>query len=31
MSLAAQEQLLLSLCAQVEAAAPWKDRHPTCW
>jgi amidase len=27
----AQEQLLLSLCAQVEAAAPWRDRHPSCW
>jgi amidase len=27
----AQEQLLLSLCAQVEAAAPWHDRRPPCW
>ena len=27
----AQEQLLLSLCAQVEAAAPWHDLHPSCW
>jgi amidase len=27
----AQEQLLLSLCAQVEAAVPWHDRRPPCW
>ena len=27
----AEEQLLLSLCAQVEAATPWHDRHPECW
>lgn len=27
----AQERLLLSLCAQVEEAAPWRDRHPPCW
>jgi amidase len=27
----AQEHLLLALCAQVEAAAPWHDRHPPCW
>jgi amidase len=27
----AQERLLLSLCAQVEEAAPWHDRHPDCW
>jgi amidase len=26
-----QEHTLLSLCAQVEAAAPWADRHPSCW
>jgi amidase len=25
------EELLLSLSAQVEAAAPWRDRHPPCW
>jgi amidase len=25
------EALLLSLSAQVEAAAPWIDRHPPCW
>jgi amidase len=27
----AQEHVLLSLSAQVEAAAPWFDRRPTCW
>jgi amidase len=27
----AQEHLLLALCAQVEASAPWHDRHPSCW
>ena len=25
------EALLLSLSAQVEEAAPWRDRHPGCW
>jgi amidase len=25
------EATLLSLAAQVEAAAPWHDRHPPCW
>lgn len=27
----AEEPLLLSLSAQVEAAAPWADRTPPCW
>jgi amidase len=27
----AEEELLLSLSAQVEAAAPWSDRHPPGW
>ena len=22
---------LFALAAQVEAAAPWADRHPPCW
>jgi amidase len=26
-----EEAVLLSLSAQVEAAAPWHDRHPPCW
>ena len=26
-----EEATLLSLAAQVEAAAPWGDRHPPCW
>jgi amidase len=26
-----EEALLLALSAQVEAAAPWLDRHPPCW
>jgi amidase len=25
------EATLLSLSAQIEAAAPWRDRHPPCW
>jgi amidase len=25
------EATLLSLSAQVEAARPWKDRHPPLW
>jgi len=25
------EGLLISLSAQVEAARPWKDRHPALW
>jgi amidase len=25
------EALLLSACAQLEAAAPWQQRHPPCW
>jgi amidase len=27
----AEEALLLSLAAQVEAASSWADRHPDCW
>jgi amidase len=27
----AEEELLLSLCAQVEEAAPWIDRKPPGW
>ena len=27
----AEEELLMSLSAQVEAAAPWHDRHPPGW
>jgi amidase len=27
----AEEELLLSLCAQLEAAAPWRDRKPPGW
>ncbi|HEX6249701.1 MAG TPA: amidase [Nocardioidaceae bacterium] len=27
----AQEHLLLALSAQVEEAAPWLDRRPSCW
>jgi amidase len=27
----AEEHRLLALSAQIEAAAPWIDRHPSCW
>ncbi|MDQ3616204.1 MAG: amidase [Actinomycetota bacterium] len=27
----AEDHRLLALCAQVEAAAPWRGRHPPCW
>ncbi|WP_231123636.1 amidase family protein [Nocardioides sambongensis] len=27
----AEEELLVSLAAQIEAALPWKDRHPPLW
>ena len=26
-----EEAVLLSLSAQIEAAQPWHDRHPSCW
>jgi len=26
-----EDHRLLALCAQVEATAPWGDRHPPCW
>ncbi len=26
-----EDHVLLALAAQVEAAAPWLDRHPPCW
>jgi amidase len=26
-----EDQALLALAAQVEAAAPWLDRRPPCW
>jgi len=26
-----EDAALLALSAQVEAAAPWRDRHPPCW
>jgi amidase len=26
-----EEATLLALSAQVEAARPWRDRHPPCW
>jgi amidase len=27
----AEDHRLLALAAQVEHAAPWRDRHPPCW
>ena len=27
----AEEHRLLALSAQIEAATPWRDRHPDCW
>jgi amidase len=27
----AEEHRLLALSAEIESAAPWRDRHPACW
>jgi len=27
----AEEAMLISLSAQIEAARPWRDRHPPIW